>query len=59
VTDEEPCDAQFYIAGVDIIRDGRKGKDRKDEDVTFRCSLGAGHQPDDIHSDGVTDWRTQ
>ena len=55
--DEEPCGDEFEVEPVDIIAWGQKEPIATREPITLRCSLPTGHQPDDIHSDGVTDWR--
>ena len=57
--DQEPCGEEFEIDAVDIIAWGSDTPIATHEGVTLRCSLGHGHQPDDLHSDGVTDWRSQ
>jgi hypothetical protein len=56
---EEPCDETFDIDSVDIIAWGSDIPIATYEGVTLRCSLGAGHIPTDLHSDGVTDWRSE
>jgi hypothetical protein len=59
VTDEEPCGETFQIDAVDIIAWGSDTPVATYEGVTLTCSLPAGHQPNDRHSDGVNDWRSE
>lgn len=57
--DQEPCGEEFEIDAVDLMAWGKEQPISTIEGVTLVCSLPAGHQPDDIHSDGVNDWRSE
>jgi hypothetical protein len=57
--DEEPCGEQFDIDAVDIIVWGSDKPVAMYEGTTLICSLSWGHQPNDFHSDGVNDWRSE
>ena len=59
MTDQEPCGEEFEIDAVDIMAGGKKDPVMTHQGTTLICALPMGHQPNDLHSDGVTDWRTE